>query len=276
MARPRKIVVPEQIPEKAADEVTAEKAETKATQPETHTEEKNPDSEVENRIVTLLKEYFEKNVYTEKTRAMYEDIISFYGNFDSRMKELSDKLNNEIEYNKLLDTQLSKKTVEMECIMLKKSLTEERAMLGLKFDEMQKTLNDKLAQYDEKEKQMQKAIQDLNDTVDDKLKDFKSVDGKIVENLEKFRADMTSASNNEYGILQNKCVKVLEENKTKLEAIKTVIVSFLKKCEEQNESLIAKVPEQKRKVEWKDYVIYVLSGLCVISMFVIVFQVIFR
>ena len=272
MARPRKIVEPEKSPEK---QIVAD-TESAAIQPLSHTEENIPDSEFENRIVTLLKGYLEKNVYTEKTKLMYEDIISFYGNFDSRMKEVVDKLNNEIEYNKLLDTQLSKKTVEMECIMLKKSLTEERAMLGLKFDEMQKILKEKLAEYDMKEKQMQKTIQDLNDTIDDKLKDFKAIDAKIVENLEKYRADMTSASNNEYNILQNKCVKAIEENKIKFESIKNSIISFLQNCEKQNEALIIKIPEQKRKKDWRDYVIYVLSGLCVISMFVIIFQVIFR
>lgn len=276
MGRPRKIVEPEQTSENSVDENTKDSTEKPDSQPETHTTQQDFSSNLENRIVTLLKEYLEKNVYTEKSKAMYEDIVSFYGNFDSQMKEVIKKLNDEADYTKLLDTQLSKKTVEMECITLKKNLIEERAKLGLKFDEMQEILNGKLIEYDEKEKQMQKAIQDLNDNIDQKLKDFKSVDAKIIDNLEKFRTDMTKASNNEYGILQKKSVETIEDAKSKLEAIKISVVSFLKKCEEQNEALIEKVPEQKRKRDWKDYVIYVLSGLCVLSMSVIVFQTIFN
>ena len=276
MARPKKTLEPEQTNESSVEKNTAELPKDSDSQPIPDTEDQVLPSAVENRIVTLLKEFLENNAYSEKTKSMYEDIISFYGNFDSRMKELSDKLNNEIEYNKLIETQLSKKTVEIECIMLKKSLTEERAMLGLKFDEMQKILSDKLVEYDERVKLMQRAIQDLNDSIDQKLKDFKSIDAKIIDNLEKFRADMTSASKNEYKVIQTKCIEVMEDSKVKFETIKNNVVSFLKKCEEQNETLISKVPEQKRKRDWKDYVIYILSGLCVVSMCVIVFQVIFR
>ena len=223
------------------------------------------------RIARLLEEILERTSESDDTRAIYEDMVNFYNSFDSKTKTLTEKLEKEVEYTRFIETQITSKSMEKECLMLKKALVEERALMGLKFDEMKASFDEKMRQIESETKLAQERQGENLAEISKQVKAFSDIDSKITEKLDTFRKDMTKASTNEYNILQAQCKESLSAANGEFDSIKKNVISFLKNCEKQNDSLIRKIPEQKRTFCWKDAVIYAMSALCITVMVVQIF-----
>lgn len=223
------------------------------------------------RILKILEELLTRSVDSDDTHALYEDMASFYNSFDSKVKALIEKLDKEVQYTRYIETQISSKSIEKECLMLKKALVEERALMGVKFDGILSSFDEKMRQIESVLKHgLEEQAAKLSD-ISKRVGELTSIDDKITGNLESYRKEMTKASTNEYNILQKQCREIVAENSAKVEAVKKNVLSFLKSCEKQNDDLIRKIPEQKRRFSWKDAVIYVMSGLCILGLIVQLF-----
>lgn len=225
------------------------------------------DEKVE-KVARLLEELLERTADSDDARAMYEDMVNFYNSFDSKVKTLTEKLEKEVDYTRYIETQVSSKSVEKECLMLKKALVEERALMSVKFDEIKAAFDEKMRLIEGEAKLAQESQSKQLGEISSQVQKFSDIDTKITEKLEGFRKDMTKASTNEYSILQAQCKENLAASGAEFGAIKKGIIAFLKSCEKQNEILIRKIPEQKRSFGPKDAVICAMSALCIISIIV--------
>lgn len=235
----------------------------------------SPDETVDEKIDSLCRsvnELLERTADSEDTRAMYEDMVSFYNSFGAKTRELADKLDKEVSYTRYIETQISSKSIEKECLMLKKALVEERALMGVKFDEIKSAFDEKMRQLEAESKTVQEKQNSLVQDIVKQIKKFTDIDSKLTETLEQFRKDMTKGSENEYKIVQTRCKESLNAANSEFDSVKKSIIAFLKSCEKQNNTLISKIPEQKRKFSWKDAVIYAMSALCITGMVVQVIQ----
>ena len=228
-----------------------------------------PEESVEEKLDRLLRnveELLERTASYDDNHAMYEDMVNFYNSFDSKAKSLADKLDREVEYTRYIETQISSKSVEKECLMLKKALVEERALMGVKLDGIRAEIDKKIQQLENLSKvEIQKIVFNIEE-ISNKVAEFVSLDDKITASLEAYRKDMTKASKNEYNILQAQCRESIVGNNENLENKKKNVLSFLKSCEKQNGELIRKIPEQKHRFSWKDTLIYVMAFLCIVGM----------
>lgn len=229
---------------------------------------------LEDKVTKVLKSIdtlLERTADSEDTHAIYEDMVNFYNSFDSKTKLLIEKLDKEVSYTRFIETQISSKSIEKECLMLKKALVEERALMGVKLDEIKSAFEEKMGQIESESKLVQEKQVARLDEMAKLIQKFSDIDGKITEKLEGFRKDMTKASNNEFNIFQTQCKESLAAANSEFSTVKKNVIAFLKSCEKQNDTLIKKIPEQKRKFCWKDCVIYAMSGLCIVGMIVQIF-----
>lgn len=229
---------------------------------------------LEDKVTKVLKSIdtlLERTADSEDTHAIYEDMVNFYNSFDSKTKLLIEKLDKEVSYTRFIETQISSKSIEKECLMLKKALVEERALMGVKLDEIKSAFEEKMGQIESESKLVQEKQVARLDEMAKLIQKFSDIDGKITEKLEGFRKDMTKASNNEFNIFQTQCNESLAAANSEFSTVKKNVIAFLKSCEKQNDTLIKKIPEQKRKFCWKDCVIYAMSGLCIVGMIVQIF-----
>ena len=221
-----------------------------------------------NRLLHNTEELLERTLSYDDNHAMYEDMVNFYNSFDAKAKSLTDKLDREVEYTRYIETQISSKSIEKECLMLKKALVEERALMGVKFDGIKSDLDEKMRQSENLTKSELEKFSNNIEEIAKRVGELTSIDDKITSAIETFRKDMTKASDNEFKILTTKCTESVNSSTEKVESIKKNVLSFLKSCEKQNGELIKKIPEQKRRFNWKDALIYVMSGLCIICLIV--------
>lgn len=67
------------------------------------------------RLCRSVNELLERTADSEDTRAMYEDMVSFYNSFGAKTRELTDKLDKEVSYTRYIETQISLKRNQSLC-----------------------------------------------------------------------------------------------------------------------------------------------------------------
>ena len=229
------------------------------------------DSEKLNRIEAVLDKLLARLGDEEDSAATYENMVQYF----TSMKESTDKmirnLDKEVNYTRNLEDRLSRNERERDNLLLKKRLDEDHAKLILIYEDMKKLSEDNFAAMRREIETLENDFQEKYQKIDKQAAELKSLESTLESMINKFRDDMVKASDTEYIRLAGDCTNVLTACNQRMTEIKSDVISFLKSCQGQNQELINKIPEQKRKFSWKDIIIYALSGVCFITSVITIF-----
>ena len=202
----------------------------------------------------------------DDNRASYENMLQFFKSLKASSDELLFKLNHEIEYTRMLEEKQKRKTVEIDNLQLKKALLEEQGKMTIALENFQKKMDETLGAIKGAFDSMEKKISENCDTMQKKADEIKSLKDEIDDIMVNYNKDLSKGATAEFTILKNDCRQVLDSCNTRVGDIKESVLSFLKTCSTQNQDLIKKIPEQRRKFSWLDVVVYVLCGVCIVGM----------
>lgn len=236
---------------------------------------KLPDTETDSEKLTRIEAVLDKLLARlgdeEDSAATYENMVQYF----TSMKESTDKmirnLDKEVNYTRNLEDRLSRNERERDNLLLKKRLDEDHAKLILIYEDMKKLSEDNFAAMRREIETLENDFQEKYQKIDKQAAELKSLESTLESMINKFRDDMVKASDTEYIRLSGDCTNVLTACNQRMTEIKSDVISFLKSCQGQNQELINKIPEQKRKFSWKDIIIYALSGVCSITSVITLF-----
>lgn len=236
---------------------------------------KLPDTETDSEKLTRIEAVLDKLLARlgdeEDSAATYENMVQYF----TSMKESTDKmirnLDKEVNYTRNLEDRLSRNERERDNLLLKKRLDEDHAKLILIYEDMKKLSEDNFAAMRREIETLENDFQEKYQKIDKQAAELKSLESTLESMINKFRDDMVKASDTEYIRLSGDCTNVLTACNQRMTEIKSDVISFLKSCQGQNQELINKIPEQKRKFSWKDIIIYALSGVCFITSVITIF-----
>lgn len=229
------------------------------------------DSEKLCRIEAVLDKLCARLGDEEDSQATYENMVQYFTSLKTTTEKLIRSLDKEVDYSRNLEDKISKTDKERENLLLKKRLDENYAKLILTYEQMKTLSEENFAAMRREIEVLENDFQEKYQIIDKKVNELKNLEATINTLIENFRDSMVKASDNEYTKLSTDCTNVLTACNQRMLEIKTDVITFLKSCEGQNKELIGKIPEQKRKFNWKDLIIYVLSGVWLTGMIIQMF-----
>ena len=233
---------------------------------------KLPDTETDSEKLTRIEAVLDKLLARlgdeEDSQATYENMVQYFTSMKDSTDKMIRNLDKEVDYTRNLEDRLNRKEKERENLLLKKRLDEDHAKLILIFEQMKTLSEDNFAAFRREIETLENDFQEKYKIVEKESSELKALEGTIEKLLNKFRDDMVSASDREYTTLTTDCKSVLNACNQRMMEIKTDVITFLRSCEGQNQELINKIPEQKKKFSWKDCIIYVLSGVWFVGMMI--------
>ncbi len=158
--------------------------------------------------------------------------------FQEKAEELVIKLDKEVEYSRNLEDQLALKKSEMDNIILKRHLEENSRKLNKTVSELKENIVNGVS------------------ALAQEVKNFQTTETLINEKMTEYNRNCQKATESQMVLFKKDCRESLAKHNDRTEQIKNRIIEFLKKCEEQNESLIKKLPKQKNGLLLKDWFFY--------------------
>lgn len=236
---------------------------------------KLPDTETDSeklcRIEAVLDKMLARLGDEEDNAATYENMVHYFTSMKDSTDKMIRKLDKEVDYTRNLEDRLSRNERERDNLLLKKRLDEDHAKLILIYEQMKTLSEDNFAAMRREIETLENDFQEKYQKIDEKANELNKLESTLETMISKFREDMVKASDTEYIKLSSDCTNVLTACNQRMTEIKADVITFLKSCQGQNQELINKIPEQKRKFSWKDIIIYALSGVCFISSLITIF-----
>lgn len=211
--------------------------------------------ELKNHLESQLKDMQEEN------KAHSGQFTKLYNSLSQKADKISDRLSDEFNYRDNLQAQIEKRKAEIDSLELKQALADAHANIDASVETVKRDLKIGLDKINKQEDGFAEILKSH-------LKEMKGIDGIVDEKLNEFRKDMTAANDREYKNLGSRCEAYLKECNNRISEIKEHSLNFLNQCQKQNEAIIEKIPEQKAKFNKKDLIVYVIAGLCTVSLII--------
>ena len=224
------------------------------------------DSERIKRIESLLDQISIRLGDEDDNRASYDTMIQSFNALKTKTEVMIHNLEHEVEYTRTLDEKVKRKNVELDNIQLKKALLEEQGRMTLALEEFKVKITEVLGNITTSFNSMDKTLTDNCNTLQQKANDIKDLKDQIDDILINYNKELNKGAMHELTLLKTDCNKMLEACNIRVGEIKDSVMSFLKICHSQNQDLIKKIPEQRRKFSWLDVIVYVLCGVCITGM----------
>lgn len=218
------------------------------------------------RIESMLDFICSKLGDEDDNRASYDTMIQSFNSLKSKTEAMIHKLEHEVEYSHMLEEKLRRRNVELDNIQLKKALLEEQGRMTLALEDFQKKMEETLNSITASFASMDKTVTDNCALMVQKADAINELKSEIDDILMNYNKDLDKAAKDQFLLLQNDCSKSIDECNKRVGEIQTDVLSFLRTCNEQNQELIKKIPEQRRRFSWMDVVVYAMCGVCIVGM----------
>ena len=207
----------------------------------------------------------------------FDTLLKVTNTLTVKIEKLNKLLEKETAYAQALKERADRLATEQENTLLKTTLKEDRekvtAVLNEIRNEVETTsdiLEGKEAILEEKYLQLENLNQNVEKIAQAQTEDIRKIHkafSDIMENkILEFSKNMTAVSKGELTAIKDEVKELLEGVNQRLTDVQNYVINFLRVCEDQNQSLIDKVPEKKRKAGPADVAYFALGGVCIVCL----------